>query len=424
MKRFYAALVLLVFCFTAQSVLAAPYAYITQRDSGTVTVYDTVKNKKVATIAVGGDPFGITMSPDGRKAFVFSFNTISPSEPGWVSVVDVLTHSVTNTIALPGNGPQGGAVLPPDGSKLYVADCGDVPGVTIINTASNTVEKTIPFNGYAYNCPTGVAPLPNGSKVYVADWNNDMVARIDTVSETVDMTVTVGRLPVAVEANYDGSRVYVLNHLGDISVIDTSNHNVTTISLPQGNLMDFALNPNGTRAYVAASWGSDLFVVDTFSGVVSTIAVGPNSYSGGVDVTPDGAYAYVTTSDEDEDTGKLLNSGVKVIDTATNTVKKKIKLAGGPASIGKFIGGPQYHMTVATSGSGKVISKKLPDIDCGNGGSKCEANFYVNRKVQLQAIAADGFVFTGWSGDCTGKGKTCKFLIGRDYSVTATFETK
>ena len=41
------------------------------------------------------------------------------------------------------------------------------------------------------------------------------------------------------------------------------------------------------------------------------------------------------------------NSGVKVIDTATNTVKKKIKLLGGPSSMGKFIGGPQYHMTVA-----------------------------------------------------------------------------
>ena len=80
--------------------------------------------------------------------------------------------------------------------------------------------------------------------------------------------------------------------------------------------------------------------------------------------------------------------------------------------------------STAGSGTGKVISKKLPDIDCGNGGSKCEADFYVNRKVQLQAIAADGFVFTGWSGDCTGKGKTCKFLIGKDYSVTATFEPK
>ena len=58
---------------------------------------------------------------------------------------------------------------------------------------------------------------------------------------------------------------------------------------------------------------------------------------------------------------KTINCGVKVIDTATNTVKKKIKLPGGPSSIGKFIGGPQYHMTVQTagSGSGKVISKKL-----------------------------------------------------------------
>jgi uncharacterized repeat protein (TIGR02543 family) len=423
MKRLYVALVLLFFFLATNPLSAAPYAYITQRDNGTVTVFDTVKNKKVTTITVGGDPFGITMSPDGRKAFVFSYDTNTPSGPGWVSVVDVLTHSVANTIALPGNGPQGGAVLP-NGSKLYVADCGDTPGVTIINTTLNTVEKTIPFDGYSYSCPTGVAPLPDGSKVYVADWNNNMVARIDTFSETVDMTITVGSLPVGIEANYDGSRVYVINFAGgDISVIDTSNHAVTTINLPYGPLTDLALNPNGTRAYVA-SWGNDLFVVDTVSTAVSTIAVGPNSYSGGVDVTPDGAYAYVTTSDENEDTGKLLNSGVKVIDTATNMVKKKIKLAGGPASIGKFIGGPQYHMTVATSGSGKVISKKLQDIDCGNGGSKCEADFYVNRKVQLQAIAADGFVFTGWSGDCTGKGKTCKFLIGRDYSVTATFETK
>jgi uncharacterized repeat protein (TIGR02543 family) len=119
------------------------------------------------------------------------------------------------------------------------------------------------------------------------------------------------------------------------------------------------------------------------------------------------------------------NDTVRVIDTSTNKVKK-IKVPGNPMSLGKFIGGPQFHMTVSTAGlgTGKVISKKLPDIDCGSGGIKCEADFYVNRKVQLQAIAADGFVFTGWSGDYTGKGKTCKFLIGKDYSVTATFEPK
>ncbi len=42
----------------------------------------------------------------------------------------------------------------------------DAPGVTIINTASNAVEKTIPFD----RCPTSIAPLPDSSKVYVTDW--------------------------------------------------------------------------------------------------------------------------------------------------------------------------------------------------------------------------------------------------------------
>ena len=125
---------------------------------------------------------------------------------------------------------------------------------------------------------------------------------------------------------------------------------------------------------------------------------------------------------------KEINCGVRVIDDCNQYREKEDKAARWARLLhGKFIGGPQYHMTVSTAGSGtgKVISKKLPDIDCGNGGSKCEADFYVNRKVQLQAIAADGFVFTGWSGVLHRRNrKTCKLVITDDYSVTATFEPK
>jgi uncharacterized repeat protein (TIGR02543 family) len=424
MKRFFTALVLLVFCLAAHHVSAAPYAYITQSNTGMLTVFDTVKNKKVTTIDVGGNnrhPDFVAMSPDGRKAYVASSSSDTPLAH-LLYVVDVLSHTVTHSLDV-GAFPKGLAVLP-DGSKLYVAGYtgsvpGGLPGITIVDTGTNGIDARIPFG----TMPFAVAALPDSSKVYVTDYDSNTVTVIDTASQTISQTITVGQWPGGLAVHPDGTRVYVANEYDQsISIIDTSTNNVTeTISLP-GEPYQVGFNPSGTRVYVT-NWETGVWVIDTISRtIIATIDVGANST--GVDFSPDGAYVYVAACAYDFDKEKEYNCGVRVIDATTNTVRKKIKLLDGPSSIGKFIGGPQYHMTVAASGSGKVISKKLPDIDCGNGGSKCEADFYVNRKVQLQAIAADGFVFTGWSGDYTGKGKSCKFLIGKDYSVTATFEPK
>jgi uncharacterized repeat protein (TIGR02543 family) len=428
MKRLYTALVLLVFVFAAQSVIAAPYAYITQVNTGTLTVFDMVKNKKVITLDVGGNgrsPSSIAMSPDGRKAYVSSKAWLGSLSP-MVYVIDVLNHSVTTEIQV-GAYPLGIAILP-NGTKLYVAGYtgsvpGGLPGITVIDTASNTIETTIPFG----NRPYTVAAHPDSSKVYVTDIDNNTVTVIDTVSQTILQTISVGLTPGGIAVHPDGTRLYVANaDSQNISVIDTSNNNVTETISHQGYPDQVAFNPTGTRAYVT-SWGSGVWVIDTGTrAVIATIDVGSTD-GGGVDVSPDGEFVYVTTADWDDVKDKPINHGIKVIDAATNTVKKKIKLPGDPLSLGKFIGGPQYHMTVSTTGTGtgKVISKKLPDIDCGSGGTKCEADFYVDRKVQLQAIADEGFVFTGWSGGaCTKKSKNCTLVIKDDYSVTANFEPK
>jgi uncharacterized repeat protein (TIGR02543 family) len=422
MMRFFSALVLLVFLFAAHPVLAAPYAYITQVNTGTLTVYDMVKNKKVTTIDVGGNgrsPFAIAMSPDGRKAYVSSqawLGTLSPM----VYVIDVLTHSVIDSISV-GAYPLGTALLP-NGSKLYVAAYtgpvpGGAPGISVIDTASKEVTP-IAFGSF----PFAVAAHPDSSKVYVTDYDDNTVTVIDTASQTISQTITVGEWPGGIAVHPDGTRVYVVNEGSqNISVIDTSSNNVTDTIPLSGEPDQVAFNPSGTRAYVT-SWQGGVWVIDTvLRSVIANIDVGLTD-GGGVDVSPDGAFVYVTTNYYDDMKEKGVNEGVKVIDAATNTVIKKIKLAGQPYSMGKFIGGPQFHMTVNTSGSGKVISKKLPDIDCGG---KCEADFYINRKVQLQAVPDAGFVFTGWSGGaCTKKSKTCTLVIKDDYSVTATFEPK
>jgi len=415
MKRFYAALVLLVFVFAAHSVSAAPYAYITQVLDGTVTVYDTVKNKKVTTINVGGAPFAIAMSTDGRKAYV----TSQAYPNGWVSEIDVLTHTVIAT-GIVGNAYPLGTALLPNGTKLFVTYPG---GLAIVDTATKTVT-TIPLG----NSPYMVAAHPDSSKVYMTDYDDGTVTVIDTVSQTVTNTITVvGQYLNGIAVHPDGTRVYVTNEGGsNIAIIDTFTNNITeTISLtgfPIGGDPDqVAFNPTGSRAYVT-TWGNGVYVIDTTSrAVIATIDVGPTA-GGGVDVSPDGAFVYVATNYLDDMKDKRVNDGVKVIDAATNTVKKKIKLPGEPMSLGKFIGGPQYHLTVSTVGPGKVLTKKTTDIDCG---ITCEKDFYVDRKVQLQAIADEGFVFTGWSGGaCTKKSKNCTLVIKDDYSVTATFGPK
>ena len=83
MMRFFSALVLLVFLFAAHPVLAAPYAYITQVTTGTLTVYDMVKNKKVTTIDVGGNEVAFCHShePRWQKGLCFIPGMVGHSFP-------------------------------------------------------------------------------------------------------------------------------------------------------------------------------------------------------------------------------------------------------------------------------------------------------------------------------------------------------
>lgn len=91
---------------------------------------------------------------------------------------------------------------------------------------------------------------------------------------------------------------------GAITEISTVRTTVAaTVPLSIGDLrQDAKLSPDGTRLYVATEFG--VSVVDTATGVVidtiqDTLQMAPcepgNCYGGALDVTPDGAFLYVTT---------------------------------------------------------------------------------------------------------------------------------
>ena len=78
-------------------------------------------------------------------------------------------------------------------------------------------------------------------------------------------------------------------------------------------------------------------------------------------------------------------------------------------------GGSTAQLTISVAGSGHVSGGS---IDCP---STCVANVSLNSAVTLTASPGDGYVFTGWTGSCTGTAPTCTVTMTAAAAVTATF---
>jgi len=126
-------------------------------DNNTVTFFDTKNNyARLAEVAVGKEPNGVALSPDGTRADVA--NTVD----GTVSVLGIDRSSpyyatVLRTIAV-GTEPYGLA-LTPTGRKLYVANAHS-NSVSVIDTATNYSVATIANAGLE---PRGIAITNSGS---------------------------------------------------------------------------------------------------------------------------------------------------------------------------------------------------------------------------------------------------------------------
>jgi DNA-binding beta-propeller fold protein YncE len=167
--------------------------------------------------------------------------------------------------------------------------------VNEIDAATNSVVKTIAFSGQP---PGPLAARQDGSHIYVG------VPQYSFFSDAAQAFVSVP---------------------AQVAVIDTSQNRVTeTIDLEGSIPQRLAINPTGTRLYVAfASGEKSIEVIDTISNqVIARVDIPVDFPSiGDIQVSPDGAYLFVT-----EDVSTFDPDLIYIIDTVTNTIVSTIEL--------------------------------------------------------------------------------------------------
>jgi hypothetical protein len=90
----------------------------------------------------------------------------------------------------------------------------------------------------------------------------------------------------------------------------------------------------------------------------------------------------------------------------------------GTRSIQVMVQAATQPLTVATSGNGVgTVSSSPAGIDCG---TTCSHVYATGTSVTLTETAANGSVFSGWSGACSGTGN-CVVALNQARSVSATF---
>lgn len=288
-------------------------AYVSNWETGTITVIDTVTGTLLDPIDIGAPTAGLAVTPDGKRLFVASYTDNT------VVVIDTATNTVSRTISLPGKQPVSVAVSP-DGKTVYVGslavDAAGQPAVDAlgnliggavskISTSNYKVTGTVTNLGYV---PTSITVAPNGKKIYVISTNSNNASAASSTQlyafasgATKGTRITgVGDEPRAVAINAAGTIVFVAGSDSGVYALETQRYTpvwAVDIGVKAGALL---LNRDGTLL-LAKTDGGTFTTLDATTltplGVFTPDT--PYSYATpGLLLSPDGMQAYTIIGDQ------------------------------------------------------------------------------------------------------------------------------
>ena len=185
------------------------YAGRTGNDHIDVTVIDTTA-ERVGTIDIAtGAGIGIDaidVNATGKRLYVAT----TDARGSQLVVVDTETARVMRTVRV--GSPIRDLAVGEGTAYVLTSDHTRGGAVSVIDLSTNKVTDTVDLGG----APTQMTLSPDKTRAYIVDY--DQVAVLCTLSLEVINSVTVSARPSCVAVSPDGGRLYVADYSGDVTV--------------------------------------------------------------------------------------------------------------------------------------------------------------------------------------------------------------
>lgn len=282
------------------------YAYIANNGADNVTVINTTTRNIVTHIPVDSRPYGVAVSPDGRRVYVVNTKDAdSRARPGTVSVIDATTNTV-------------------------------IGGYTVEEIAA------------------AIAVNPNGKAAYVVNEKSGSVSVLDLSKDnTVTVTISVPAA-FAIGVSPDGSRVYVATKTGKLYTVDASNNRILgTVPISTNSPLTLVVSADGSKIYIGNIGVNYICVVDAVTGVEQKVTVNGMSPLS-MAITPEGDKLYLSTS-----------NGVTILNTSDNSVLKDIPLPTTQQRYGVSVSpnGKEVYLVAQNPNQIEVINTATDELE-------------------------------------------------------------
>jgi len=256
-----------------------------------------------------------------------------PTTTTTTTVLPCFDITLLDTIGVGGSPIR--AVYVPTNQRLYVNNF-DSDTVSVIDTNTNTVDTTITVGVK----PSSIQYSPNSNingAIYVVNSGDDTVSVIDVFSNTVTATISTGNAPN--DSNFIESlnKLYIVNGIStDLTVIDTGTNTVLGTVLLTDIPNNITYDPIHGYLYVSIDGLNLVEVIDTVTDTsITTIPVGVNPTN--IVYSPINHFVYVIN---------YIDATVSKIDTNSNSVVSTITVGNSAISITET---PSYIYVTNTS---------------------------------------------------------------------------